>query len=398
MFVEQKGCRINKLKWLTICSLLSVGAFSAACEESSPRASELQPEVVFKDLADDALPPRDFLDKLRTFADGHGIVSFQVIKSQADVKALHLRAVTQPAHAYRQKLVERIGTILDTTAVTVFFKDAAFVDPEFASGLEDKHGNSLVSILASGNDDRRCGATTVVDKDAVAKGASLDELGLGVCGPIAIVQSFLKLGVLKKEDAIEGKVLKTGPLSKAAEFAKKFPKKGMTDDEVRQAHVASGLTVCQQSSTPAFQKPKLARFNQCLAKRIQELDADRKPAFDCVLGITGSQRIGNPPFGHLEQVKSVMFDPATSSAVIETVNGLTQGDHVTTVPADAGTNKWSSVPGTSPPFVVLGGADRKIAEQLGQVAVETVSFVCCRKRKQDETDEQATASLRSCDL
>lgn len=199
----------------------------------------------------------------------------------------------------------------------------------------------------------------------------------GVCGPIAIVHSLVKLGILTATEAYSGDKISAAPLRKAKRAQKKS-KSGMTSVEVAIGHarVKKGTAKslkCTVSEVPSSNAAKLKKLNQKLKAKLD------KTNMDCTLMVTSITKKGVVTLSHVEHILKVStYDAATGSAIYETQNGFDQGNQKNTVPKDAGKNSWYSIPGGNPPAGLESGANDKIEKGVPAVVTQ-VGFICCEK-------------------
>ena len=194
----------------------------------------------------------------------------------------------------------------------------------------------------------------------------------GICGGIAAMHSLLLLGLVDRNDVIDGDNFKEGPLRQI----QGRNTTQMSERRLRELHEGAGATTCQTQGGTGFPTNNAAgmqRFNRELRQKMN----DPNHTWDCTVFMR-TRRNGKWVLGHFEHVESVTGNDAATT--ITTTNGLAQGNQTDTVPASPGSNTWSSNPGGTPPFKLTGSThDDAEAYKSGIPAVGIVKYLCCRQ-------------------
>lgn len=200
----------------------------------------------------------------------------------------------------------------------------------------------------------------------------------GICGPIAVLHSLVRLGLRSADDITDGNFLNQQQLSQVLKYQTDLS--GIKIPNYKQAHIDAGATECEESDIiNAESTAKLSAFNDQLAAKMSSKD----PVWDCGFVIKTVTPTGAVTLHHIEHVVGVESSKTKrghTQAVIKTVNGLDQGDKGSSIPASPGTNSWKSVPRGDPnvKFQSSTSANDKLYKSGLPAAATHVQWVCCR--------------------
>lgn len=298
------------------------------------------------------------------------------ITSGEQIERLRLGARDDLGHEQLELLHSQLLLGLEFgSSYTLIFTPAFFME-EGAIFYSFKY--RLKSVLSAAPVPARC-SSFIYSYPYIETPYGGDELSKieGVCGEMATVHSALKLKLKKKKDAVKGDYFKKEALGEVSKFKKKF-KQGMTMTEIKLAHQSLGAKECvEQKPVLTSDKDALRKFNQ----KLDELMAVKDRPWDCSLGMESRLEGGKLVLSHVEHITKVEFDKLSGGAEVETINGLTQGDRKTTVPAKKVGNTWYLVPKGFPPAGLSFSDSDKVAESLENIVLTKVEYVCCRKKK-----------------
>jgi hypothetical protein len=241
-------------------------------------------------------------------------------------------------------------------------------------------GRVLEHILRSPLGEETCATWYNVNEETLTAGEDLSTTTSGVCGPISILNSLVRLGIKSREDVVSGEFLNASELQAVKTFQAGL--KGIKIAEVKAAYANFGAPNCMESELiRTVSRIKLGIFNQELKAKMDSTD----PVWDCNLDVYNINTSGVKFLAHTEQVQSVMQvgKGKRPPMRIMTLNTLTQGNQSTTVPANPGTNTWVSSPGRKNRSMLLGGSTAPLSERrkfARQVPLVThTRYVCCRR-------------------
>ena len=246
--------------------------------------------------------------------------------------------------------------------------------------LNQQRNRVLESFVRSPKDENLT-CSTRYKVDELLTGDDLATATQGVCGPISVLHSLVRLGIKTQEEIVDGDFLNEEELGALRKFQTKFA--GISDDELKMAYASAGAGTCMERDLFRIRsKKKLNEFNLELKAKMDSTD----PIWDCTLQVYNINSSGKRFLAHSEPIVSVSskrIDKKRIRLKINTINTLTQGNQSTTVPASPGINTWTTTPGNGNRSMILTGTTaapaerKKIARSLPLVT--HTKYICCRK-------------------
>lgn len=203
-------------------------------------------------------------------------------------------------------------------------------------------------------------------------GGALRAATRGICGGIAVLHSLLALDKVPRDQVVEGDHFKEDPLRRI-----QGPDRDrMSERRLVRLHQSAGLDRCESRGAGdgfvTSNRDGLKIFNRELARRVRDPDHQ----WDCTIFVR--RKVGGRwTLAHFEHVESVRRQG--EGLVIETTNGLDQGNQTDAVPISPGTNTWTSTPGGAPPFSLTGSTHPQANDYLRDIPKPNrVKLICCR--------------------
>jgi len=262
--------------------------------------------------------------------------------SLSDWDALGLKALDPVS----SKVLDSISRSVEGDEVTANFYPTFVKSPskDLLLMIVDKNGWMLDALVRSSADKASC--SYIRDAEALLKEYGGDEQATpedekqgNRCGNISIIHSLVRLGVLSTSQAYSGEFLNPDIVHRIDGFHGDKP--GMTPDQQQRAY-SDFKSTDRDISCDAKMGGKVSDKGslEMAARSLQGFMRLDAPKYDCSIALWANKRPdGTFGFRHVEHVTGVRVDPS-GEYLIDTLDGLLQGENASKIPKTPATNTW----------------------------------------------------------
>lgn len=299
--------------------------------------------------------------------------------SLSDWERLGLEAIDRSSDHVLNAITREV--ISDEVSANFYITFVREPSKELPLAILDNEGWILDALIRSSANKASC--SYIRDTEALLKefggnnqATPEDERQGKRCGNISIIHSLVRLGVLTQNQAYSGEYLNPEIVRRIDGFHGDEP--GMTSDQQRRAYSDFNSTN-REIRCNAIMGGKASDKGtfEMAARQLRGFMRLDNPKYDCSIALWANKRPnGSFGFKHVEHVSGVRDDPG-GEYLIDTLDGLLQGEGVSKIPKSPATNTWRVGPKGSDWVQLKDSSSKQNKKLYSGMPIDQIEIRCC---------------------